>query len=174
MTDADVHPFQTNVDDEIPFPRLQVHNVFGWVDLHAGRVDEDVDGAEMFDDLGDCLGDVFVVGDIRCDGKGFDFLGRKASCSGFRLIKLKIEYSERSSMIGKPAGKRTSQRAATAGDEHHFVLQPEVAHLSSGFKVQGSKFRLQARNVEFDKSSRQFPSTLFILSITSGGWAITS
>src|SRR5262245_32040520 len=128
VSSADIYPFQTNVDDKIPFPGLQLDNVFGWVDLHAGRVDEDVDSAEVFDDLGDRLGDLVVLGDVRGDGNGFDFLRGKASRSGVRLVEIEVEYSERSSMIGKPAGKRTSQRSTTAGDEHHFVLQSKVSH----------------------------------------------
>src|SRR5262245_2760316 len=78
---ADVYPFQTDIEQEIPFPGLQVDNVFGWIDLYPGGVNENVDGAEVFDDLGDCLGDLFVLGDIRRDRKGFDFLGGKASRS---------------------------------------------------------------------------------------------
>ena len=136
---ADVYPFQTDIEHEIPFPRLQVDNAFGWIDLYPGGVDENVDGAEVFDDLGDGLGDLVVLGDVRRDGNGFDFLRGKASRSGFRLVEIEVEDRERSPVIGKPAGKRTSQRSTAAGDDHDFVSESEVAHFSyvqsSGFKV---------------------------------------
>ncbi len=129
FTGAQEHAGQVDVDDRLPLGQAHFGH-FTVLDLEQqavaqdpGVVDQTMDRAEVFSDLGNHVGHLLFIGHVAQVGAGLDTLGLAGRDGIVEFFLIEVDQREFHALGGEILGHGTAQTLATARDNDYFVSE---------------------------------------------------